>query len=241
MTLKIIPSGDEAKVYTPYNSAFVRRVKNIGGARWDGEYWIIPAHAVGICRQYMRDIYGRCDLKSEAGKSLRLKVTFKEDKEEWHDDVILFGKTVCHAWDRDSGGRAGDDVAYIKGRPSSGGSKKNWTSAVLAGTEVILADVPEKLYREYLQSGDDLGISVELVDIETAGDSGRVDPADIASHIIGLMSEQGLTKEALAERLGTTRQNVHRILSGKDFKASTLDDFAHALGYALKIEFVPII
>lgn len=239
MTLKIIPFGDEVKVYTSYNSAFVRRIKNIGGARWDGECWIIPAHAVNICRQYMRDIYGRCDLKADAGKSLRLKVTFKEDREVWHDDVILFGKTVCHAWDRDSGGRAGDDVAYIKGAPSSGGSKKNWTSAVLAGTEVILADVPEKLYREYLQSGDDLGVSVELLDIETTGDSGRVDPADIATHLMALMNEQGLTKETLAERLGTTRQNVHRILSGKDFKLSVLDDLAHALGYGLKIEFVP--
>ena len=237
MTLKIIPFGDEAKVYTSYNAAFVRRIKNIGGARWDGECWIIPAHAVSICRQYMRDIYGRSD--QEKGKSLRLKVTFKEDREVWHDDVILFGKTVCHAWDRDSGGRAGDDVAYIKGAPSSGGSKKNWTSAVLAGTEVILADVPEKLYREYLQSGDDLGVSVELLDIETTGDSGRVDPADITTHLMALMNEQGLTKETLAERLGTTRQNVHRILSGKDFKLSVLDDLAHALGYGLKIEFVP--
>lgn len=78
-----------------------------------------------------------------------------------------------------------------------------------------------------------LNISVELLsDTEISAES-------IASYIMGIMGSKGLTKEGLAQKMGTTRQNVHRILSGKDFKVSTLNEIANALGYSLKIEFIP--
>lgn len=161
---KITISGDKAQVYTPYNANFVRRIKNIGGAKWDAakKCWIIPVDTVDTCRDIMRDVYGRCDLQdSNTGKMLKLKLTFNEDYESQLSDVIFFGKTLCHAWGRDSGGRPGDDVAYLKGEPTSGGSAKYWCSVVPKGSVVVLSNVPEIFWKEHVQSDN---LTVEILD-----------------------------------------------------------------------------
>ena len=165
---KIDITDSKAQVYTPYNATFVHRIKNIGGAKWDAgkKCWTIPADAVDTCRDIMRDVYGRCDLQdSNTGKMLKLKLTFTEDYETQLSDVIFFGKTLCHAWGRDSGGRPGDDVAYLKGEPTSGGSAKYWCSVVPKGSVVVLSNVPERFWKEYVQNDDKSDdLKVELVD-----------------------------------------------------------------------------
>lgn len=142
--------GNTAYVYTPYNGEFVKAVKNIGGAKWSSENrcWKIPVDAVEACRTIMRQVYGRCDLE-EGSRMLRVKLTFAEEYCSYCSDVIILGKVICHAFGRDTGGRAGDDVAYLSGSPESGGSARNWCSTVHKGSVVILANVPELLYNSF--------------------------------------------------------------------------------------------
>jgi DNA-binding XRE family transcriptional regulator len=65
---------------------------------------------------------------------------------------------------------------------------------------------------------------------------------EIRKKLIALRQEAGLTQEQLAEKLNTSKGNISRlesINSNISPKLSTLTDYAAAIGYKLKIDFVP--
>lgn len=161
MNMEIRVKNDVAEVYTPYNSDFVKRIKEIDGRRWDRSNgcWIVPAESIDIVREIMMDVYGKTDIS--ANKTVKLRITVKEELSQLRGDVNLFGKCLCRAWGRDSGGRSGDGVSYVKEKPYSGGSAKNWYSIVPEDAEIILTDVPEQLYEK--EKNDDR-IEVQVID-----------------------------------------------------------------------------
>jgi DNA-binding XRE family transcriptional regulator len=66
---------------------------------------------------------------------------------------------------------------------------------------------------------------------------------EIRSKLIALRQKSGLTQEQLAEILHTNKSNISRLESlnsGISPKLSTLVDYAAAMGYTMKIEFVPV-
>ena len=75
-TMKIAIEQEQALLYTPYNPDFVRRVKTIGGARWDAKnrVWRIPVEAVDQARQIMKSFFNAYNpsafsITHQAGKS----------------------------------------------------------------------------------------------------------------------------------------------------------------------------
>lgn len=65
---------------------------------------------------------------------------------------------------------------------------------------------------------------------------------DVRKKLIALRKEAGLTQEQVAEKLHTSKSNISRLESvDSDIspKLSTLTDYAAAIGYQIKIEFVP--
>ncbi len=65
---------------------------------------------------------------------------------------------------------------------------------------------------------------------------------EIRKKLIALRQEAGLTQEQIAEILHTKKSNISRLESvGSEIspKLSTLTDYAEAIGYQLKIDFVP--
>ena len=65
---------------------------------------------------------------------------------------------------------------------------------------------------------------------------------EIRKKLIALRQEAGLTQEQLAEMLNTKKSNISRLESvNSDIspKLSTLTDYAEAIGYRLKIDFIP--
>ena len=63
-----------------------------------------------------------------------------------------------------------------------------------------------------------------------------------AKKIIALRKKAGYTQEQIAEKLHTSKSNISRLESVNSNispKLSTLTDYAEAMGYKLKIEFVP--
>lgn len=157
--MKIEVKNGVANVYTPYNPDFVKKIKGIGGAKWNGseKCWAIPETAVKVAREIMDDVYGYSDVKEN--ETISLKITFNESVSERREDVVLFGKILAHAYGRDSGARVGDDVAYISGGATSGGSVKNWRSVVKDGSVAILSNVNKSVY-EKTEIGYDVTVEI---------------------------------------------------------------------------------
>jgi transcriptional regulator with XRE-family HTH domain len=65
---------------------------------------------------------------------------------------------------------------------------------------------------------------------------------DLRKKLVALRQNVGLTQEELADRLATNKSNISRlesVTSRISPKLSTIVDYAEAVGYELKIEFVP--
>ena len=165
--MKIKISEGKANIFTPYNAEFVKRIKSIGGAKWNGaeKCWKIPAEAVDAARDIMMDVYGETDIP-DGSEKLKLRITALVDIEELRAPVSYFGKNLASASGRDSGARVGDGVILESGTITSSGSMKNWTSMIRKDAVMILTDVPETLYQRdknaTTQWGDTL-FSVEVL------------------------------------------------------------------------------
>ena len=152
--MKIAIEQEQALLYTPYNPDFVRRVKTIGGARWDAKnrVWRIPVEAVDQARQIMREVYGECDLPDNTER-VTVKLTFSKDVIAELGPIIIYGKQIASASSRDSGARVGQDVVFLEGEPGSGGSRNSWNTYIDAGSVVQVRNVPESMLTEPLPDG----------------------------------------------------------------------------------------
>ena len=161
--IKVTIENGRASIYTPFNRDFVAAIKtNIGGRKWDADNkcWTVPEEALPQARQIMMDVYGETDLP-DAGGSVTVKLTIKQDLSEYCDGVIRFKKVLALARDRDSGARPGEDVTYLEGEPTSGGSRANWKSIVPEGCVILLRHVPKAVWE---QDKDSEYYTAELVD-----------------------------------------------------------------------------
>lgn len=162
MDIKIHKIGREALLFTPYNAEFIAAVKNIGGAHWDREHraWSIPSEAIDQARDIMRRVYGACDLP-DAEPPVSVKLTFEAEVSQKWSPVTIYGKTIASATGRDSGARTGDDVVFVEGKPQSGGSVKNWYTAVPEGSVVVLHNVPQAALDMPLPDGVQAAVSAQ--------------------------------------------------------------------------------
>lgn len=147
--IKIKLDGKQADVYTPYSAEFVKKIKSIGGAKWNSSKscWSIPADAVEHCRKLMQEIYGETDIPS-AEPRVRLRVKFLLDYEEMCAPIHFFGKNIASARGRDSGATPGDGIIFEEGKPDSSGSKRCWTTRIRKDTVVVIPDVPVSMYKK---------------------------------------------------------------------------------------------
>ena len=160
--IKVNIENGRAKVFTPFNHDFVNAIRNVGGRKWDADdkCWTVPEEALPEVRKIMMEVYGETDVPNTCG-SVTVKVTFKEEWYERCNDVIIFKKVIASARGRDSGARPGEDVTYLEGEPTSGGSMKNWKSVVPAGCVVLLRHVPKAVWE---QDKDSEYYTAEIVD-----------------------------------------------------------------------------
>ncbi|WP_333813829.1 hypothetical protein [Muricomes intestini] len=160
--LRITVENGKASVFTPYNSGFVSRIKGIGGAKWNpsNKCWTIPEDAIEVARGIMREVYGAAD--NDVAETVKVKVTALNLITKDLAPIELMGKVLSSARGRDSGAKPGNDVAYISGKPSSGGSAKNWESTISEGAVIVLSNVNKNLYEKYMETPD-TNYKVELV------------------------------------------------------------------------------
>lgn len=156
--MKIEIKNGKAYVFTPYSPEFVKRIKSIGGARWDRDAraWEIPAASTDSARQIMFDVYGETD-QAFANEKVDVRIDVTEDITEYGDGITILGRGVCKAWGRDSGASILEGVDFIKGRPDSGGSAKYWCTEIPKGCSFIIHGVPKQKAEDFIkQDHDDL-------------------------------------------------------------------------------------
>jgi transcriptional regulator with XRE-family HTH domain len=65
---------------------------------------------------------------------------------------------------------------------------------------------------------------------------------EMKRQMIALRKEAGLTQAEMAERLGTKKSNISRlesVTSGVSPRLATVEQYARALGYGVKVKFEP--
>lgn len=142
MKISVEIKDGKAYISTPYNGNFVHYIKRLD-ARWDADTkrWIVSEKMLRRARTIMKKVYGETDL-TPASELVTLKV--HTTKEVWaiRKAVIIAGRTVARAFDRDGGAIVGNGVAFIRGAPESGGSRTRWATAIPADAEFEIYDVP---------------------------------------------------------------------------------------------------
>lgn len=66
---------------------------------------------------------------------------------------------------------------------------------------------------------------------------------ELRKKLIKLRKDAGLTQEELATKLHTNKSNISRlenIASKNSPRLSTIEEYAHAMGYDIKIDFIPM-
>jgi len=65
---------------------------------------------------------------------------------------------------------------------------------------------------------------------------------ELRKKLIAIRKKAGLSQQRMAERMGTQKSNISRLESPRSTgspKLSTIEQYARAAGYKVKIEFVP--
>jgi hypothetical protein len=153
--MRINQDGNNITIDTPYNPAFVERLRAVG-AKWDPacKTWRTDARNIEAVRAAMRDAYGCDDRPAEL---VSVRVTLTTGLRAWCGPITLFGRTVASASGRDSGARVGDGVCFEEGCPESGGSVKNWRTIIPAGSIFVVHDVPRAAIEQRIDWQEDWG------------------------------------------------------------------------------------
>lgn len=84
---------------------------------------------------------------------------------------------------------------------------------------------------------------VALNDVEVREEYEKLKPIyELRKQLIALRKEAGLTQEDLAEKLHTKKSNISRLESANSKSSprlSTIEEYANAMGYVVKIDFIP--
>jgi len=193
-TVTINTEGVLITVSSPYHPDFPARARKLGGS-WDDarKLWSFDPRDLERVRELCRDIFGTDGTEGE-GELVTLRVVFAETADTYDRTCYVAGRQVARSWGRDGGAVLGEGVVVLEGGFGSGGSRKNPTLTVRAGTVIEVRDVPAGAKREA-----DLGGEVELLGDATASTDFRLLTAERAR----LLERLAEVEEALAQWAGT--------------------------------------
>lgn len=159
--IEITTADGRTVVRSPYNPNFVRDARPLGGV-WNDlcNEWLFPADREKYIRELCKRVYRtdgtdpyvtmRITIAKEGGWSVRCGA------------IYVVGRQIARAWGRDSGARAGAGVIFVSGRPTSGGSQKNWYTEIDGPAVIDVLDMPEPAAREAIakETSDTIQISI---------------------------------------------------------------------------------
>lgn len=163
--MKITLNNGIANIYTPYNRKFIEQIKRID-SKWNAEEkcWTVKEDAIDVVRQIMMDVYGETD--EVAIETVNIKVKVVEECSIRKAEVMFLGKTLSRAFGRDTGAKVGEDVYYLEGGCTSGGSMRNWTSIVKKGSVIELRNVNKNLVNKFMEDKtvEEFGENIEIIE-----------------------------------------------------------------------------
>lgn len=127
-TFKFSKQNGKVEVVSPYNSEFVKRARNLRGS-WNAQKsaWVFDESVEEHVKNAMKECFGVTGEEPVEFCTLHVK---DFTAYVYRDQVDLFGRTIARAFGRDSGAKLGDDIIWLKGKYTSGGSVKNWSTDV---------------------------------------------------------------------------------------------------------------
>lgn len=139
-------TATQLRLSAPYNPDFNGPAKTKLGAQWDGEYWCFDIRDQDAVLKLIEAKYGW--LMGMPLVSVNIK--FNEDRHFGQGPCILLGRVIAAATGRDSGAKLGNGVRLMDGVVKSGGSTKNWTTEIRAGSEFVVHDVPMQMAQDFI-------------------------------------------------------------------------------------------
>ena len=162
--LKIMKENGRIEVYTPYNADFVKAIKQIGGARFNGgkKCWMVSADYIEDVREIMTRIYGHSD--QTIAETVDVRIEFEDDyQSEYNSDIRIGNQTVCYATGRDSGAKVGVNAVLVDGRMTSGGSAKYWRTCVSNGSVFKIKGVTKSVLEREMDADGNWCIDGEKI------------------------------------------------------------------------------
>jgi hypothetical protein len=160
--IKVIIEGSKIRVQTPHaDMNFNAAIKKMG-ASWGGgsRGWILDAQNEPLVRAALKRGYGTDGSREADTCSIVMKV----QRNAYRGPVIVAGRAIARAFDRDSGAKLGQSVVLMDGNIGSGGSRKNWET--WANGTFLLHDVPVKTADKLINGGYDGVSDVAVFDAE---------------------------------------------------------------------------
>lgn len=130
--------GNPVIIECEYNLEFVKKARLLGG-KWDSDnkVWFFS----GLVEKEAEEldyVY--------ASKLIPIQIKAKQDISAYNRPVYFCGKCLAWATGRDSGAELADGIMLISGVVTSGGSMKNWTTAIREDAELRLL-IPENVLK----------------------------------------------------------------------------------------------
>lgn len=145
-TYMIQTTATHLRLTAPYNPDFIGPAKTKLGAHWDGECWCFDIRDQDSALKFIEAKYGW-----RIGMPLvSVNIIFNEDRHFGQSPCVLLGRVLAAATDRDSGVKLGNGVRLVEGIATSGGSKKNWTTEIRAGSVFVVHDVPKQMAQDFI-------------------------------------------------------------------------------------------
>jgi hypothetical protein len=167
MDIKITKTeGSKLAVVSPYNPDVPARARALGG-KWSASdrAWVFDSRDEQAVRALLLDVYGSDG--SDDGDVATIRITTNRGMCSRDREALYVGPVeVGRAFGRDSGAKLADNVVFIEGSLTSGGSRKNWDTRTSDDAVFEVRDIPravaEKIVRE---NANDWGIaSIVIVD-----------------------------------------------------------------------------
>ena len=210
--LAIRTEGDEAYVYTPYNSNFVTRIRKKGKFDEGSKAWRVKNDKTVLeaVRKDMCDIFGHDDTEPEKN-FVDCVVTFQNEEYACQDSIYFFGLPLARATGRDSGAKwQKGNFDILEGECWSGGSRQYWTTKISKGTRVKFYGISDKAIEKARTKWGD---AIVIETIESGEENFAPEPTavDIAAKIEALEQE---IRELRRENESLRQENINLKMTG---------------------------
>jgi hypothetical protein len=156
---------------SPYDEDIARKCRNLNGD-WTGNAWKFK-YDEDVLAAVKHAVNETFEFDYDAPRATA-KIEFKEDFYQGKAPYTIGGYILSEARGRDSGAKVGPGVLLLEGKIESGGSMKNWSSEVRAGSVFKIKNFPKGAKVE-----DAENIIITYEDEDSTGADQRIALADL--------------------------------------------------------------